>query len=134
MTGSASNKIPVQWMRANMKQITTVMCQSCHIPLVNHIAFTSMPLFFRFKVDGVNVKWTLQIDLQQYQYRLCGFIYYGNNHFTSRIIDHLGNIWYHHGMTSKHSVVNEGKIHNMSTEQLKTAKDRTSVILIYCKK
>ena len=131
MTGSASNKIPVQWMRANMKQITTVMCQSCHIPLVNHIAFTSMPLFFRFKVDGVNVKWTLQIDLQQYQYRLCGFIYYGNNHFTSRIITPDGEVWFNDAIQYGRAYYFEKKFQDFSVRELSNAPQARKLILAF---
>ena len=109
-------------------------CEKCNKVLSESLKLEQMPLFIPFIVQHVTIHIDFEILVQKQSYFLGGIIYYGNNHFTSRIIDHLGNIWYHDGMTSKSSVINEGKIHNMSTEQLKTAKDRTSVILIYCKK
>ena len=90
-----------------------------------------MPLFFRFKVDGVNVKWTLQIDLQQYQYRLCGFIYYGNNHFTSRIITPDGEVWFNDAIQYGRAYHFEKKFQDFSVRELSNAPQARKLILAF---
>ncbi|KAF9470612.1 hypothetical protein BDN70DRAFT_774311, partial [Pholiota conissans] len=39
--------------------------------------------------------------------RLCGIIYGGQHHFTSRFIDKSGTIWYHDGMETQNNLLQE---------------------------
>jgi len=48
-------------------------------------------------------------DSDKTDYSLKGIIYHGQYHFTSRLIDNAGGIWYHDGMTSGRECVYEGK-------------------------
>lgn len=55
---------------------------------------TFVPLFISFKVSDITIKVTPTINFFQNTFKLIGIIYFGNFHFTSRIIDNSGNIWY----------------------------------------
>ena len=41
-------------------------------------------------------------------YSLRGVIYYGQHHFTCRFISRRGVVWYHNGIATGSSLVNEG--------------------------
>lgn len=61
--------------------------------MIGKLVFSEMPLFLRFKLESVTVKWMLHIGLSEYKYRLCRFIYHRDNHFTSRIVTANGKVW-----------------------------------------
>ncbi|KAI0092920.1 hypothetical protein BDY19DRAFT_883196 [Irpex rosettiformis] len=56
------------------------------------------------------------------KYKLIGIIYYGSMHFTSRIIDSSGSIWYHDGIETASTCIYEGNIVNMNPKDLTSTK------------
>ncbi|KIJ27630.1 hypothetical protein M422DRAFT_190772 [Sphaerobolus stellatus SS14] len=61
-----------------------------------------------------------------------GIIYYGQNHFTSRIIDTDGYVFYNDGIMNKKQCIYEGKFINYSPEKLWThGFSRASAVIYY---
>ncbi|KAJ7285324.1 hypothetical protein C8J57DRAFT_1038335, partial [Mycena rebaudengoi] len=48
-------------------------------------------------------------------YRLRGVVYHGGSHFTSRIVDSCGDVWFHDGITTKSTSVYGGTLESISS-------------------
>ena len=46
-------------------------------------------------------------------YRLRGIIYFGHHHFTSRFVSHHEVVWYHDGLVTGSSLINEGTLESV---------------------
>ncbi|KAH9949756.1 hypothetical protein B0H21DRAFT_687977, partial [Amylocystis lapponica] len=66
-------------------------------------------------------------------YRLCGIIYYGGFHFTSRIIMSDGSIWFNDGISTGNMCKLEGNIVNVNQNVLAKSGTRKSCAIIYGK-
>ena len=64
-------------------------------------------------------------------YRLCGIVYYNNQHFVCRFVDQSGGIWYHDGITTKDQVQYCGNTVNYSAKKLQTSGEYVMSLLIY---
>ena len=85
MHSSAHQKTASEWIYANTRQMTSTQCTDCNSHLILEAIFLNRPIFLRFSIDVV-VKWTLALQLDDCQYRLCELIYYSSNHFIARIV------------------------------------------------
>ncbi|KAJ7030888.1 hypothetical protein C8F04DRAFT_961062 [Mycena alexandri] len=65
--------------------------------------------------------------------RLRGIIYGGDAHFTSRYISAQGSVWFHDGMTTARSYVEEGHIDSMDAASLVHARGKTALVLMYAR-
>ncbi|KIL61491.1 hypothetical protein M378DRAFT_61371, partial [Amanita muscaria Koide BX008] len=54
------------------------------------------------------------INGQYITYNLRGIIYFGDYHYTSRMINKDGIVWFHDGIATGNSVIFEGHISNIS--------------------
>ncbi|KAI0793102.1 hypothetical protein BC629DRAFT_1261903, partial [Irpex lacteus] len=66
-------------------------------------------------------------------YRLIGIIYYGGVHFTSRVIDSDGRVWYYDGIETQHTCQYEGTVADIEYERLTSAKSRVYSTVIYAR-
>jgi hypothetical protein len=74
-----------------------------------------------FKVGRESVK----MDLR-------GVIYGGNSHFTSRLLDKSGNLWYNDGMTTGRRCMSDGPILAMrDARQLTMCRGKIAVAAVY---
>ena len=55
---------------------------------------------------------------------LKGLVYHGDYHFTCRIIDESGNIWFHDGMTTGKFSIKDGKFGSVSQPNLKKCRNK----------
>ncbi|KAF9459929.1 hypothetical protein BDZ94DRAFT_1170775 [Collybia nuda] len=62
---------------------------------------------------------------------LRGIIYHGDNHFTSRIISRKGQIWYHDGMLTKETCIEDGTLEDMSSGELKECQGKDFILAVY---
>ena len=65
MSKSANYKSPLNWFKAAIKQTFNIQCAYCSRVLWQQVVFKSMPVFLRFKVENVTVKWSLVLDLHK---------------------------------------------------------------------
>ncbi|TEB14399.1 hypothetical protein FA13DRAFT_1567922, partial [Coprinellus micaceus] len=91
-------------------------------------------------LDGAPVRKTcemsltpcLSLILDGNEYRLRGMIYGGRNHFTCRIIDKHGQVWYFDGMAKPGAAVFERVVTlQEDLEWLCTVDDRKLMYLLY---
>lgn len=66
-------------------------------------------------------------------YRLRGIVYYGNYHFTSRIISENGTVWYHDGQTTASRCTREGSLIDADID-LHSCKGKAMKLVIYARK
>ncbi|KIM35719.1 hypothetical protein M413DRAFT_56254, partial [Hebeloma cylindrosporum] len=52
----------------------------------------------------------IEVDDVEFSYSLLGIVYYGNDHFTARIILNDGSIWFHDGITTGQTTVYDGSL------------------------
>ena len=92
--------------------------------IMQNLEGQKMPITSSIEVnsDGENI----------YSYRLCGVIYFGDFHFTSRIIDRKGNIWYYDGAqeTSLQGCL-EGTLDELDRNNLLFCKGRKAAMVLY---
>jgi hypothetical protein len=50
-------------------------------------------------------------------------IHFGNFHFTSRIVDRNGGVWFHDGIKTGHDLDYEGSLQNIDMNMLQKSKD-----------
>ena len=90
-----------------------------------------MPQFLRFKVDDALPAWSFLLAFNDCQYRLCGFIYYKDNHFTSRIIDSSQKVWYNDALQHGNLYQLEGHLETMTSAKLAISPDGHGLILAF---
>ncbi|KAF8583875.1 hypothetical protein K439DRAFT_1347478 [Ramaria rubella] len=56
------------------------------------------------------------INQGKIQLNLVGLIYFGSDHFTARIIDHQGHIWFHDRIATGRTCVYEGPLNEISNQ------------------
>jgi hypothetical protein len=64
---------------------------------------------------------------------LRGIIYLGAHHFTAHIVTPDRNVWYHDGISTGQSCLNEGYLSDFSINSLMTCKSRQAVVVVYAK-
>jgi len=96
----------------NIIEVSYDRCDLCHgnMQTVKRIHQSIPILAFHFPgqkpfIDSII---TVNINEQIITYILNGVIYFGNYHFTSRIIDKSGLIWFHDGIATGNDVIYEG--------------------------
>ena len=66
-----------------------------------------------------------------HQLRLVGLIYFGQKHFTSRIIDKDKHVWYHDGMITGSRCISEGNVTQILPNDLWFKEGRIVSVLVY---
>ena len=95
------------------------------------MVFKSLPVFLRFKVEDVTVKWSLLLDLHKCKYRLCGMVYFGDYHFTSRIITADGEIYFNDAIKHGRSYQYEGIFNSSQLKKLAAAPNGRKLIFVF---
>ena len=62
---------------------------------------------------------------------LKGIVYYGEYHFTSRIITKDGKIWFNDGIETGGKSIEEGHLSTMTDENLRKCKGKDLVLTVY---
>lgn len=92
-----------------------------------------VPLFIAYSVFDISVQVTLSIKLYQNNFKLIGIIYFGNFHFTSRIIDYSGNIWFNDSLETGQQCKWKDNINCVDPALLSKNKGRKIAMVIYIK-
>ncbi|KAI0346344.1 hypothetical protein BDW22DRAFT_1324131 [Trametopsis cervina] len=58
-----------------------------------------------------------------FEYKLQGMIYFGSFHFTARIVDEKGDVWYHDGVQTGRDCNFEGNMNDIDVNSLLQAKN-----------
>lgn len=73
-------------------------------------------------------------DGKSTQLYLRGIVYHRENHFTSRVISSIGNMWYHDGMVTQQTCIDDRELKLTSDDALRTCQDKDLVLAVYAQK
>jgi len=126
------------WM-ANWKEHSNHFCELCddHRQIVMKICkvmpIVALDFTGQRKVPKIDANFEIYMNNERVVYILRGVIYFGDYHFTCRIVDEEGLVWYHDGIATQNSVIYEGKLGD-TTLDLKKCRDKKASGAIYSKK
>jgi len=111
------------------------VCDTCNAPLSTTIHFSETHKIYAVDVTdrNVTVSKTVQIkgSLRATKLHLKGLVYHGGYHFTCRIIDDSDNIWFHDGISTGRTSINDGKFGTVSQPNLKVCRNKQLCLVIY---
>ena len=121
------------WIQHAMVSTRNHKCATCRSNLIYNLNIDNDPTFLvlSWSDPGIKVKWEHKILFNEQQYRLCGLIYLGNFHFTARIVQNDGSVWYHDGIRTGNKCAYEGHIDSMTTRKLSNAHNKACIMAIY---
>jgi hypothetical protein len=129
-TGSIS-----QILENHMRHQSQQTCGNCHAPLGTKIHFSETHKIYAVDVTDGNgtLGRTVKIQglVQATTLHLKGLVYHGGYHFTCRIIDESGNIWFRDGITTGRMSTREGQIGSISQPNLQECKNKQLCLVIY---
>jgi hypothetical protein len=129
-TGSIS-----QILENHMRHQSQQVCGNCNAPLETTIHFSETHKIYAVDVTDRNVTLSRTVQIQgsvrATTLHLKGLVYYGDFHFTCRIVDESGNIWFHDGMTTGRTSINDGKFGTVSQPNLKECRNKQLCLVIY---
>ncbi|THU79852.1 hypothetical protein K435DRAFT_696901, partial [Dendrothele bispora CBS 962.96] len=124
------------WINNYMMHLIQDECPQCRSTLYHHIQITldHIPplLYFNIYDSGMNIsqKLFLQSDGDIARYTLKAITYSGNYHFSCRLIDAEGAIFYHDGITCGATVQNEQQnVNSISDWFFKTADNGRKIMI-----
>ena len=108
---------------------------NCNVPLQTTIHFNETHEIYAIDVTDRNVTVSRTVKIQGSVHattlHLKGLVYHGGYHFTCRIIDDSGNIWFHDGISTRRTSINEGKFGTVSQPNLKMCRNKQLCLVIY---
>ena len=124
-----------QILENHMHHQSQQVCSNCDAPLETTIHFSDTHKIYAVDVTDRNVTLSRTIKIQgstrATTLHLKGLVYHGGFHFTCRIIDHFGNIWFHDGITTGRTSTKEGKFGSVSQPNLKVCRNKQLFLVIY---
>jgi hypothetical protein len=107
-TGSIS-----QILESHMHHQSQQVCGNCNAPLETTIHFSETHKIYAVDVTDRNVTLSRTVKIQgsvrATTLHLKGLVYHGGYHFTCRIVDESGNIWFHDEITNYWEKFNQGR-------------------------
>ena len=131
--GGINDQPTSQWLKAIINSKSTRLCPTCHKSAQKLYRFNTLPLFIPLAVEN-NITVILEHTATFYdgQYKLVGIIYHGGFHFTCRIIDSEGQIWYNDGVRTGRKSEYEGNMKDFNPRLLLQAREgRKCTVAVY---
>jgi hypothetical protein len=125
----------LQILENHMRHQSQQVCSNCDAPLETTIHFSDTHKIYAVDVADRNVTLSRTVKIQgstrATTLHLKGLVYYGSYHFTCRIIDEFGNIWFHDGITTGRITIQEGRYGSVSQPDLKKCRNKQLCLVIY---
>ena len=129
-TGSIS-----QILESHMHHQSQQVCGNCNAPLESTIHFSETHKLYAVDITDRNVTLSRTVKIKgsvcATTLHLKGLVYHGGYHFTCRIVDESGNIWFHDGMTMRRISIKDGKFGTVSQPNLKKCRNKELCLVIY---
>ena len=129
-------KSTCKWL-GSLEHETHEKCPHCFSAMMQPVSFKSAPSVLVFETNSRNIKVSKTLKFEQEGETVVldvrGLIYYGDFHFTSRIIGTDGMVWYHDGMTTGSSCENEGDFDKFSSRKLLKCKGKKLILVVYAR-
>ena len=118
------------WMKALLRTKSMRKCRECASKVDYVYHFREPPPFIVLSVSpDLVVNMERSMSASGYEYKLRGLIYHGEHHFSSRVIDSSGGIWFHDGIHTKRVCEYEGSIYEIDLKSLARARHGRRVVL-----
>jgi hypothetical protein len=94
----------------------SAFCRVCGVRLVRRSSFNWLPPLLNFDLSHrpeIAIDHRIVVTTKNQisaNYKLRGIMYYGDHHFTSRFVSRHGVVWYHDGVATRSSLINDGSI------------------------
>jgi hypothetical protein len=96
--------------------------------------FDEQPEILMFTIgDGnLNIDNSVEVPGRKPRHlKLRGIIYLGGYHFTARLINLNGNVWFHDGRTSRDTCEAQGQLASFDSSRLSACGSRKAVLAVY---
>lgn len=128
--GKCESQSSSSWMKALMRTKSLTKCTECNTKVDYVYHFREPPPFIVLSVaKDLTVNMERAMTAGGYDYKLKGLIYHGDHHFSSRVIDESGGIWFHDGIHTKRTCDYEGSIYDIDLKNLMRARHGRRCIL-----
>jgi hypothetical protein len=131
---SSVQESTMNWMET-LSQQTHRRCSKCQSDMQQILFYNQVPpvLILEYPFMDIETSHTLQFETDKgiKSLRLKGIVYYGQYHFTSRIISTDNKVWFHDGMTTGESCSYDGMLDKLSDADVRKCRDKTLVLAIY---
>ena len=129
-TGSIS-----QILESHMRHQSQQVCDNCNAPLESTIHFSETHKLYAVDITDRDVILSRTVKIQgsvrATTLHLKGLVYHGGYHFTCRIVDESGNIWFNDGITTGRISIKDGKFGSVSQPNLKECRNKKLCLVIY---
>ena len=133
--GSTMCRSIANWIHV-MKEESNSNCTICTEKMaITHQFLLPLPFIaIDFSSQQLQIDYTfcIYINNERHIYELQGIVYYGDSHFTARIISNNGMIWFHDGIATCQSLEYESTFQNFHGS-LKSCKGKEAIIVFYVK-
>ena len=113
-------------------------CSLCHTNTVRFTQYINPVNFIIVQVRDCNIKISRKIKVTSKNeinnLSICGVIYHGEFHFTARIINIDGTIFYHDGITTQRQTLKDRHMSQIDKYYLNTCKGKQATLVIYARK
>ena len=129
-------KVPsTQYFISELKIPQNERCNECLTKLKIFLTYNEPPKLLILEYPYTTIKTSHKIKIKVNNTNtllyLKGIIYYGENHFTSRIISKDGKIWFNDGITTGGRSIEEGHLSMMSDKNLRKCKGKDLILAVY---
>ena len=113
-------------------------CISCRVVLTPiYPQFMETPKIFALHtgLERLSIKASIHLNINGnlIEMRLGGIIYFGDAHFTCRIVDSINNVYYNDGLMTGNQCIYEGNFNNFTSEQLSRTCNKIACYILYYK-
>ncbi len=115
--GSTMSTSVAGWMQ-DLKEESNLTCTSCPEKMaITHQFLLPLPFIaidFSTQQLHIDHSFCIYVNNEEFKYEIRGIVYYGDSHFTSRVVTNNGMIWFHDGIPTCQSLLYEGTIQNFA--------------------
>jgi hypothetical protein len=117
---------------------TSLTCPECSEKMEQPISYYQAPKILILEYPQYNIATSHVIRIKDHnendtELYLRGIVYHGGYHFTSRIIEEDGKIWYHDGAIAR-NVNEDGFLKSKTDIELRNHKEKELIMAIYAQK
>jgi len=115
---------------------TSSRCLECNHKMKQFIFYNAIPhiVILKYPMQKIKTSHSLKLftnNSETETLKLKGIVYHGGYHFTSRIVTADQQVWYHDGITTGQTCIQDGILANITDERIKRCKNRDLVLAIY---
>ena len=122
-----------KWI-ANLGHASEYSCPECLSDTIWNIYYKNPPSILVLEYPATDIRTSHRIKFHADEgfvtLHLRGIVYHGSHHFTSRVIDADGDVWYYDGQMG-HACQKEAPLKLMEYADLKECKGRNLVLAVY---